>query len=225
MAVSGYVAICLLFMGIGLLVKNNLGALTRWDSSVARWFADNRTSGLNTWTGYVTRVADTLGIIVVLVVAVIILYFVLRQRWAALILVLALCLELTMFLTINVVVARDRPDVIRLGSLPSTSSFPSGHTAATVALYGGLALFINSRIRAKIVGLLIYFVVLIMAVAVGYGRVYRGMHFASDAIAGAILGLVALAIAVVAVRAGQRAAVERARLRSPARALDSLVTK
>lgn len=224
-AVSGYLAACLIFLGIGLLVKDKLCALTRWDARVARGFADNRTGSLNDWTAYVTRVADTLGILVVLGVALIVLFFVLRLRWEALILVLALCLELTTFLTINFVVARDRPDVIRLGSLPSTSSFPSGHTAAIVALYGGLAMIINSRIRSRIIGFLFYLVVLVMALAVGYGRVYRGMHFPSDAIAGALLGLTVLVIAVAAVRSGQLATAERARLRSSARSFESPVSK
>ena len=223
-AVSGYVAICLVFAGIGLLVTHQLGALTRWDDHVVRSFADNRTSALNHWTDYATKVADTFGILVVLLAAAIVL-FVLRHRWEALFLVVALCLELATFLTVNTVVDRPRPAGPRLGSLPSTSSFPSGHTAAMVALYGGLALLINARFRARIVGIVSWIVALLAAAAIGFARVYRGMHHPSDVVAGALLGFAVLAVAFLAVRAGERAAAERQRLHapSPERSLDAEV--
>jgi membrane-associated phospholipid phosphatase len=209
MAFGGYLAICALFIGLGLLVTHELNSLTRWDDSVVRSFADHRTSSLNHWTDYATKVADTFGILIVLVVAVIVLLL-LRHRWDALFLVLALGLELTTFLTVNAVVGRPRPSGPRLGSLPSTSSFPSGHTAATVALYGGLALLINARLRARIVGIVAWLVALLAAAAIGLARVYRGMHHPSDVIAGALLGFAVLAVAFLAVRAAQRAAAERA---------------
>ena len=151
LAISGYLTICLVFAGIGLLVTHELGPLTRWDGRVNQWFADNRTSALNAWTGDATKIADTLGILVVLAAAVIVL-LVLRRRWDAVFLVVALSLELLTFLTVNFVVDRPRPDVARLGSLPSTSSYPSGHSAATFALYGGLACLVSRQVRSRIVG-------------------------------------------------------------------------
>lgn len=213
-AVSGYVAICLLFVGVGLLVTHQLGALTRWDDSVVRWFADERTTSLNHWTEYATKVADTFGILIPLVVAAIVLVLV-RHRWDALFLVLALVLELTTFLTVNAIVARPRPAGPRLGSLPSTSSFPSGHTAAMVALYGGLAVLVNARLRARLLGVIVWIVAMLATTAIGLARVYRGMHHPTDVVAGALLGFAVLAVAFVAVRAGQRAAAERHRVPEP----------
>ena len=213
-AVSGYLLTCMLFVGAGLMVTNRLGGLTRWDDSVVRWLADHRSSALNTWAGYATTLADTLGIVVVLL-ATTILLTVLRHRWEAFLLAVAVFLELTAFLTVNAVVARPRPDVARLGSLPSTSSFPSGHTAAIVALYGGLAILASARLRHRVVGLVAWIAAFVATVAVGVARVYRGMHHPSAVVAGALLGSAALAVAVVAVKVGQRAAAERQRLHTP----------
>lgn len=223
-AISGYVAMCLLFAGIGLLVTHQLGALTRWDDDVVRSFAEHRTSALNDWTSYATKVADTFGILIVLVAATIVL-LVFRHRWEALFLVIALCLELATFLTVNTVVDRPRPAGPHLGSLPSTSSFPSGHTAAMIALYGGLAVVVNAELRARIVRVVVWVVALLAATAIGLARVYRGMHHPSDVVAGALLGFAVLAVAFVAVRAGQHAAAERQRLHAPlpARSLDAEV--
>jgi undecaprenyl-diphosphatase len=213
-AVSGYVLICLVFAGLGMLVTHQLGSLTRWDDDVVRWFAENRTSAMSHWTDYATKVADTFGILVVLLVVTVVL-LVLRRRWEALFLVVALCLELLTFLTVNHLVDRPRPQVVRLGSLPSTSSFPSGHTAAMVALYGGVAVLMNARFRAWIVRLVSGIVALLATAVVGWARVYRGMHHPSDVVAGALLGLAVLGVTMIAVRAGQRAAAERKRVDAP----------
>ena len=214
-AVSGYVAICLVFAGMGLLVTHEFGALTRWDDHVNRWFAGNRTSSMNGWTDHATKVADTSGILVVLVAAIIVL-LVFRLRWDAVFLAVALGLELLTFLSINYLVGRPRPDVERLGSLPSTSSFPSGHAAAMLALYGGLAVIVSTRLRARVAAVVCWIIAVLATAAIGVARVYRGMHHPSDVAAGALLGLAVLGVALVAVRTGEMAAAERRRRRAPA---------
>ncbi|TML13253.1 MAG: phosphatase PAP2 family protein [Actinobacteria bacterium] len=202
-AVSGYVAICLVFAGMGLL------------DHVNRWFAGNRTSSMNGWTDHATKVADTSGILVVLVAAIIVL-LVFRLRWDAVFLAVALGLELLTFLSINYLVGRPRPDVERLGSLPSTSSFPSGHAAAMLALYGGLAVIVSTRLRARVAAVVCWIIAVLATAAIGVARVYRGMHHPSDVAAGALLGLAVLGVALVAVRTGEMAAAERRRRRAPA---------
>ena len=74
-----------------------------------------------------------------------------------------------------------------------------------IALYGGIALILSARFRARIVGVVAWIVALCGAAAIGFSRVYRGMHHPSDVIAGALLGFAALFIAYTAVRVGQRA--------------------
>jgi membrane-associated phospholipid phosphatase len=217
-ALMGYAAMSAVLIGVGLLITHQFGSLTRWDESVNRWFVAHRTASWNDWTGNATKIADTLGILVVLLLAALVL-FLLKHRWQALILLLALSLEFVTFLTVNYIVDRPRPSVKQLGSLPSTSSFPSGHTAATIALYGGLAFIISSRLRSRIAGFFLWAFAVLLAAAIGLGRIYRGMHHPTDVIAGALMGLAALGVAVVAVRIGQ-AAAERRRHHTHRQALD-----
>ena len=68
------------------------------------------------------------------------------RRWRpALFVALAMFGELTLFLASARAVSRDRPDVPHLdGSLP-TSSFPSGHIAATICLYTAIAIIVMPR--------------------------------------------------------------------------------
>ena len=124
------------------------------------------------------------------------------------VLVTGLVLELSAFLAVNAVIGRDRPAVARLGSTPSTSSFPSGHTAATLVLYGAIALFVSATARAFAWRALAWLAAAVMPVVVGFARVYRGFHHPTDVFFGLVLGIAALAVAVLAVR---RWAPERAR--------------
>jgi undecaprenyl-diphosphatase len=94
--------------------------------------------------------------------------------------------------------------VERLGSTPSTSSFPSGHSAAGVALWVAIALLVTwpaSRRRWRTPAIVVGAAI---AVAIGLSRLYRGMHFATDVLAGWILGTAALLAALLVVEAAIR---------------------
>ena len=57
--------------------------------------------------------------------------------------------ELFVFLLVTNTVGRPRPPVPRLDQAPPTSSFPSGHTAAAVALYGCIALVVLRQMATR----------------------------------------------------------------------------
>jgi undecaprenyl-diphosphatase len=172
----------------------------------------HRHADLDTVTGLLTRSADTLGIIAGAVVVLAVLWT--RRRWTEMgVLVTALAVELSAFLAVNALIGRDRPAVVRLGSTPSTSSFPSGHTAATLVLYGAVALFVSATARAVVWRALAWLAAVVMPLLVGFARVYRGFHHPTDVFFGLVLGFAALLVAVLAARrwapAGDRAEVRR----------------
>ena len=89
---------------------------------------------------------------------------------------------------------RDRPyevnpDIEPLGNIPSDTSFPSGHASVVFALATVLCLtlpWIMEKKKAIIVSAL--FVVL--AVLLAFSRLYLGVHFPTDVLVGALLGIV-----------------------------------
>ena len=74
-------------------------------------------------------------------------------------------------------------------------SFPSGHATAAIAFYGFLAYILNKLSHGKF-RLLIIVVTLLLAGFVGYSRLYLGVHYVSDVLAGYAVGLVFLLIGI-----------------------------
>jgi membrane-associated phospholipid phosphatase len=171
----------------------------RWDQSINRWLADHRVAVWNHVTSVATFMANTLPVVVLLLLVAVVL--VVLHRWReALFLVGALGFELCVFLVANSVVDRPRPNVPRLDSTPSTSSFPSGHIAATLALWCGTALIVNATVRNRVVRIIAWVVAIVVSLTVAFARTYRGMHHLTDVVAGALLGVGALAASAFAVR-------------------------
>jgi undecaprenyl-diphosphatase len=105
------------------------------------------------------------------------------------------------FLTTVTLIERPRPSVPKLDGVPSTSSFPSGHVAAAIVLYVGLAILISSRTRNLVIRIVAWAVAVTIVAGVGISRVYRGLHHPIDVFAGVVLGIGAILFAILAIRA------------------------
>ena len=112
----------------------------------------------------------------------------------------------------NFLVDRPRPDVAKLGSEPATSSFPSGHSAATTVIYVLIALCVSTTVRRRSLRIAAWCVAILMPCAVGFARVYRGMHHPTDVLFGILMGVAALTVAMATVEAvrANKSAGERA---------------
>jgi membrane-associated phospholipid phosphatase len=197
----GYLVMTALLVGLGLIITKLLvgGPVGTWDESVNRWFVTQRTTTLNSASSVGSTFGATLTIIGIAAVASIVLAI--KRSWRELgFLAAALTLEATVSLTTSVVVNRPRPHVVRLDAAPPTASFPSGHTAAAIALYVGLALVITSRVHSSTVRALIWLLAIAIPIYVGISRLYRGMHHPTDVMGSVVLGSGALIFAVMACR-------------------------
>ena len=160
------------------------------DEDLVAWAADRRTGVLDSAANIASSLSDTWTVLGVMVGAISMLVAAGHRRHAVTV-VLAVLLEFTTFLAVGAIIGRDRPDVEPLGSVPSTPSYPSGHTAAAFVLYGVLVLVAMDIARRR-PGRWLWVVPFVTGSLVAVARVYEGVHHPIDVLAGLLLGIGAL---------------------------------
>ncbi|MBO3093769.1 phosphatase PAP2 family protein [Cellulomonas dongxiuzhuiae] len=175
-----------LVVGLGLLITGPLGGLPA-EAGVNESFVAWRTPTLDAVTTVLSAIGQTEFLIGACVVAMAVAWWRTRQWWFAVVPGLAVAVQAAIFLTAALVVGRERPQVEHLDHAPPTSSFPSGHTGAATAFYLTLA-FTAQRIENPVARWAATVMCVLVPVAVGVARTYRGMHSATDVIVGFLNG-------------------------------------
>jgi undecaprenyl-diphosphatase len=84
---------------------------------------------------------------------------------------------------------RPRP-VAFFGPTPSSYSFPSGHAFGALCFYGVLAAILTPRVHGKPAKWAIWSAAVFLIAMIGFSRIYLGVHYPSDVIAGYAAGAV-----------------------------------
>ena len=183
LAPAGFIVLILVGTALGWLVVHTVQPL---DLAVVQAAVDHRTTAL---TPLMHRFSDLGGELTVeIILAVALLALLVARRWVDALGVLGATVG-TLYLYEFIVrwVGRHRPPVEHLEN-PGGSSFPSGHVANSTALYLAilLALFVFVRSPGWRAALLLIAGLLVVGIAVS--RVYLGLHYPTDDIAGFLIG-------------------------------------
>lgn len=193
-AIAPGIVLWLVIAGFGLLLTGHLDSWAPSESSLIRSLQETRSPTWDSVTSLWSHIGNTEIIIGVCVVSAAALWWRTRRWWFAVIPLIAISLQATIFVTASAVIGRSRPDVPHLDPAPPTSSYPSGHVGASVALYTSLAITATTIertwLRRTVIGLCA-----VIPVLVAYARLYRGMHHLSDVVVGALNGLVCAGLA------------------------------
>jgi undecaprenyl-diphosphatase len=205
---AGLAAIALLSIACGFLVTRVVepsAAIATSQEHFNSWLATHRTSTRTDASLVGSIVAG--GVVLPIVAGTIALVCAIFRKWRiAAFVVFALAVESASYRITTLVVHSHRPRVVRLESLPVNASYPSGHTAAAIAVYGGLVLLLTSTFMNGVFrGFAWVFAVGIVAF-VALARMYRGMHHPLDVAGGVIVGLAALTVIAFACRTAGAAA-------------------
>jgi len=99
---------------------------------------------------------------------------------------------------LKLAVHRARP--IGAEFLETSYSFPSGHSAIAVALYGFIAFLLWKRTKNRLGRGLILTTTLLIILLIGFSRIYLGVHFPTDVLGGYLVGATWLWVAIRSVR-------------------------
>jgi undecaprenyl-diphosphatase len=186
--VAAFVLVEALLLGLGLLVTRVLvhSSLHREEVAFEHTVLEHRTP---LWD-QITSVGSVLGATttVVAVTAAGCLLLAWRGHGPRLpaFLALAVAGQTGLFVLASALVDRARPMIPHLDGAPPTSSFPSGHVAATIALCCGLALGLARTHPRHPLRVWSWSVALALPAFVMVSRLYRGMHWPTDVAASVV---------------------------------------
>jgi undecaprenyl-diphosphatase len=106
--------------------------------------------------------------------------------------------------------ARVRPAAFFDYPLPGSPSFPSGHALYAASVFGGLVALLSPRLKHRALRIAAWFVAIALILLIGLSRIYLGVHYPSDVLAGYAVAV----IWVTAVAFGDRLARHRHRRRT-----------
>lgn len=208
---TGYVLLAGVSILVGFAVTElllDLNGLESLDERFPAWLEGERTPGWTDASFIGSEISGGVVVVGLLVLVAIVMAFKRRWRVGAFV-VFAVAVESGTYRATTLLVERRRPDVERLESLPVDASYPSGHTAASIALYSGIAFLLTSRLAQGPWRVAIWAVALAIPPIVALSRIYRGMHHPIDALAGVPIGIAAILVALFAARVAGAAVAHR----------------
>jgi len=130
------------------------------------------------------------GTVVMMIVAISGLFLALtRHRYSALLLLVATAGGLALNLVLKLFFNRPRPHVIVWGTNAVSSSFPSGHAMSATIVYSTVA-YLAARLARKMWqrwAVMLFAAAIIILISLS--RLYLGVHYPSDVLAGSVIGL------------------------------------
>ena len=176
-------------LAVGWLLTGPLASVVDpWDDSVVRWFADHRTPDLDTAAAAGSAVADTIvGVGIAVLVGLAASWW--QRSWRPLVYFAVLVGGyLALYVIVTQLVPRDRPPVKILdpGLVPD-HSFPSGHMATAIVVYGGIVLWVSAIVpRWRRWTWLLFLAPLVVAPS----RLYQGAHHPTDVLTSVVFATV-----------------------------------
>ncbi len=129
-----------------------------------------------------------------------------RRRFLVIVWLIAMIGTAVLNQGLKAVFERPRPDFPDPVITEHSMSFPSGHSMSAVVAFGLLAYFLLGALsdRREQVGVVV--VAMVLALAIGFSRVYLGAHYFSDVVGGFAIGGAWLSVCISSIGVARRRA-------------------
>jgi len=178
------------------------GSTQGFDDTVMRWMGAHQVKGVQTAMLEITSLGT--GTVVGMIVLVAGMFLWLNQHKHSAILLMAATLGgLVLDNLLKIGFNRPRPQIFKWGTYAVSSSFPSGHAMSSVIVYGTVA-YLAARLQRNVASrILTMGFAGFMILAICSSRLYLGVHYPSDVLAGVVIGLAWAAFCMAVLEAAQ----------------------
>ena len=184
-----FIAVFILFSIIGSLYNNEIISI---DVFMHDLVVNNlRSDGLTFIMLFITNFCNP----IILILLSLVILLICKDKKMGLIIIINLLVSILLNIIFKGIIQRDRPLEDFL-IIESGYSFPSGHSMVSMAYYGLIIYFIYKKIKDKRVRNVLMILIGFLILAIGFSRIYLGVHFASDVIGGFLISIIYLVCAI-----------------------------
>lgn len=188
-------AVAGLLLAFGLIAEAAMGQVVpAFDRSLILWFrnpADLSDPIGPVWLEEGARDLTALGsfaVLGILLFSVTSFLFLTGRRDAARVMLVAVIGGVALNSLLKLGFARPRPDLVAPTARIFTPSFPSGHAALSAITYLTIAALLSRTTQSRTLRLYVMFLAILLTFMVGVSRVYLGVHYPTDVLAGWCIG-------------------------------------
>jgi undecaprenyl-diphosphatase len=174
------------FAALGEVVRR--GATQQFDTAVLQWLGAHQSPGLTAFMVEVTPLGT--GAVVMMIVGVTAAFlWHTEHKYSARLLLAATAGSILLNSALKLYFNRPRPDVFVWQTHAASTSFPSGHAMSATVVYGTVAYLLARLQKHHWARALTLIAAVIVIALVCLTRLYLGVHYPSDVIAGIVVGL------------------------------------
>ena len=175
--------IILVFLSYKLITND----LTYFDNTIYNFIIGFKSNILTNFL----KTTTYLGSAYFLIPLTILLIILVKDKNKKIGILLALVIPFLINTSLKYIFLRERPTLINL-VVEHGFSFPSGHSCTSLAFYGFLIYLIYNNLNNKVLKFFLIILLVLLVLIICVSRIYLGVHYASDVLAGICLGFIVL---------------------------------
>ena len=192
------------------------GTTQAFDEAVLHWIAQHQVPWIEETLVEITMLGTAVVVATIVGVAGLFLWLT-KHRYSTVLLLVATTGGFVINKVLKSVFDRPRPQVFEWGAHPISSSFPSGHTMSAVIVYTTVAYLAARLHRRRWSRWLTMLAALVVIALISFSRMYLGVHYPSDVLAGATIGLAWAGFCMATLEAIQKYTVRNRRVHDEVR--------